>query len=123
MKKFLVLSILIASVSVSAAEPTVKSMAHATYLCGSNGLVIKTAGLAAQIGGDEGYKLQSSENVPATDEAPGYLSVQYARSAPTSANADWFALTLTKHSEFIALTYVNQEKKVELVGMSCQIVE
>ncbi|EMN1229471.1 TPA: hypothetical protein ACHICQ_001981 [Enterobacter roggenkampii] len=123
MKKTIALSLLVASVSLFAAEPSVKSMAHATYLCGENGLVVKTNGLSAKIGDEDGYKMQSSDNKPDTDESPAYVAVQYARSAPTSAKADWFALTLTRHSEFIALTYVNQIKKIELVGMSCQIVE
>ncbi|MBW9463062.1 hypothetical protein FHC49_17180 [Kluyvera sp. EC_51] len=121
MKKIIALSILISSVAT--AEPTIKSMTHTTYLCGDTGLVVKTAGLVAQIGGDEGYKLQSSQNEPATDEAPGFLSVQYVRPTPTSANADFFALTITKPNEFIALTYTNPTKKVEVIGMTCQIVE
>ena len=123
MKQFIVLGLLMISVSAHAAESTVKSMAHSTYLCGENGLVIKTSGLSAKIGDEDGYKILSSDNKPDTDDSPAYLAVQYAKSVPSDTNANWFTLTLTKHSEFIALTYVNSLKKVELIGMSCQIVE
>ena len=70
-----------------------------------------------------GTNYNPAKNEPATDEAPGFLSVQYVRPTPTSANADFFALTITKPNEFIALTYTNPTKKVEVIGMTCQIVE
>lgn len=123
MKKLITLALLMASATSFAAEPTVKSMAHSTYLCGEHGLVIKTTGLTAKIGDEDGYRMVSSDNKPNTDESPAFLAVQYSKSAPSDTNANWFALTLTKHSEFIALTYVNRAKKVELIGMSCQIAE
>ncbi len=45
MTNFIIFGLLLAVFSTHAAEPTIKSMAHATYLCGENGFVIKTAGL------------------------------------------------------------------------------
>jgi hypothetical protein len=117
------LLVLFAQTATYAAEATIKSMAHSTYLCGENGLVIKTAGLLARIGDDDGYKMLSSDNELGSDNSPGFLSVQYAKSDSLSANANWFSLTFTKQTEFIALTYVNRVKKIELIGLSCQIVE
>lgn len=123
MRILIALVALLTPIVTYAAGITIKSMAHSTYLCGENGLVIKTSGLIAKIGDEDGYKMLSSDNEPGSDKFPGSLSVQYAKSSPLSANANWFSLTLTKHTEFIALTYVNSLKKIELIGRGCQVVE
>lgn len=120
MKKLPLISLwVIASVAL-AGEPSVKSLAHATYMCGENGLVIKTTGLTASIDGVSGYKMYSSDNQPASDSLPGFVSVSY-RSETNESN--WFSLSLTKKSEFISLTNVNKSKGIEQIGLSCQIVE
>ncbi|MBF4180534.1 hypothetical protein [Lelliottia nimipressuralis] len=123
MTKLMAFALVLVSASTFAAEPTVKLIAHSTYLCGDNGLVVKTSGLSAKIGDEDGYKMLSSDNKPDTEESPAYLAIQYTKSAPSDSYSNWFSLTLTTHSEFIALTYVNKAKGIELIGMSCQIVE
>ncbi|MHA0510151.1 hypothetical protein [Enterobacter kobei] len=120
MTKPIIASLLFVASASIAADATVKSMAHATYMCGENGLVIKTTGLTASIDGVSDYKMFASDNQPATDNLPGFVSVSY-RSATNESN--WFSLSLTKKSEFISLTNVNKSKGIEQIGLSCQIVE
>ncbi|HHA1306259.1 TPA: hypothetical protein ACOEHI_003861 [Enterobacter kobei] len=120
MKKLIIASLLFVESTAMAADATVKSMAHATYMCGENGLVIKTTGLTASIDGVSDYKMFASDNQPATDSLPGFVSVSY-RSATNERI--WFSLSLTKKSEFISLTNVNKSKGIEQIGLSCQIVE
>ena len=120
MTKPIIASLLFVASASIAADATVKSMAHATYMCGENGLVIKTTGLTASIDGMSDYKMYASDNQPATDSLPGFVSVSY-RSETNESN--WFSLSLTKKSEFISLTNVNKSKGIEQIGLSCQIVE
>ncbi|HCR0386857.1 TPA: hypothetical protein OMS42_003647 [Enterobacter kobei] len=120
MAKPLLTSLLFVATSVFAVEPTVKSLAHATYMCGENGLVIKTTGLTASIDGVSGYKMYASDNQPASDSLPGFVSISYRVETNES---NWFSLSLTKKSEFISLTNVNKSKGIEQIGLSCQIVE
>lgn len=120
MKKLTILGILLIAFSAQATQPTVKSMAHATYMCGEKGLIIKTTGLTATLDDDDGYTMYESLNQPASGNLPSYVTVSYGGKDKES---NWFSLTLTKQTEFIALTYVNKVKGIQLVGMSCQIVE
>lgn len=120
MKKLIIASLLFVASSAIAADATVKSMAHATYMCGENGLVVTTTGLTASIDGMSDYKMYASDNQPSSDSLPGFVSVSY-RSATNESN--WFSLSLTKKSEFISLTNVNKSKGIEQIGISCQIVE
>lgn len=122
MNKLMFAFALLTPFSASATIETVKSLAHATFICEQQ--TIQTNGLKAMVSNDNG-DFQMSGNTTSNDQAISlfYVVEGHDYKFTDEGSAHWFAITYTKDSGWLSLTYVDSQRGIQVFPAKCERVE